>query len=262
VSVVAQMVNLLTEQNVSKSLLLLGPRDIYMRPELGTISAMDFGRQLEAAEIGRRTALEQADKLRALSMPPAQYAQWRSSLQKAPPSGKPVIDEIVIADTRFVNRDELRNNVSQKTGEPLTRRSSPTSWCSSTAAATCPGSTTRCSRSGEDDPEDLALREAVGAGLRALRAQRGDDFRADTAFNLRALYRKTWLNAFGGEWVVTASSARRRASRPSSTSRWTIARCSSCGPMPRRPAASPTSIRRRAARRVPHPEYRWAWTPA
>jgi NTE family protein len=41
-SVVGQMVNLLTEQNVSRSLALLGPNDIYMRPELGTITAASF----------------------------------------------------------------------------------------------------------------------------------------------------------------------------------------------------------------------------
>ena len=66
VSIVGQMVNLLTEQNVSRSLALLTPRDVYMRPELGDISAASFDRQIEAAEIGRKTALAAADSLRAL----------------------------------------------------------------------------------------------------------------------------------------------------------------------------------------------------
>jgi len=30
------------------------------------------------------------------------------------------------------------------------------------------------------------------------------DFRFDSSFNLRALYRKTWLNPFGGEWLAIA----------------------------------------------------------
>ena len=204
VSVVAQMVNLLTEQNVSKSLSLLGPRDIYMRPELGTISAMDFGRQLEAAEIGRRTAEAQAAKLRALSMPPEQYAQWRSTLQKVPPATKPVIDEIVIADTRFVNRDELRNNVSQKTGEPLDTRK----LTDELVLIYSRGDLASLDYTVLTEREKTILRispyekpwgpDYVRFGLNA-----ATDFRVDTAFNLRALYRRTWLNAFGGEWVAT-----------------------------------------------------------
>ena len=204
VSVVAQMVNLLTEQNVQKSLSLLGPRDIYMRPELGTISAMDFGRQLEAAEIGRRTALAQADKLRALSVPPDQYAAWRSSLQKAPPTSTPVIDEIVIADTRFVNKDELRNNVSQKTGEPLDTKKLTDELV------------TIYSRGDLASLDYTVLTEREKTILKLVPVEKpwgpdylrfgfnaATDFRIDSVFNLRAAYRKTWLNAFGGEIVAT-----------------------------------------------------------
>src|SRR6185369_15101914 len=43
-SVVGQMVNLLTEQNVSRSIAQLRPDDIYMRPELGDITAASFDR--------------------------------------------------------------------------------------------------------------------------------------------------------------------------------------------------------------------------
>ena len=83
-SVVGQMVNLLTEQNVAKSLSLLGPGDIYMRPELGNITAADFKRQIEAADIGRKAALAVADKLRALSVSPEEYQAWRARVRLEP----------------------------------------------------------------------------------------------------------------------------------------------------------------------------------
>ncbi|MEY3273204.1 MAG: hypothetical protein RLZZ341_2105, partial [Pseudomonadota bacterium] len=43
-SITAQMVALLTEQNVGASLALLTPRDVLIRPDLGTITAADFAR--------------------------------------------------------------------------------------------------------------------------------------------------------------------------------------------------------------------------
>ena len=46
-SISAQMVALLTEQNVSASLALLTPQDILIKPDLGTITAGDFGRHAD-----------------------------------------------------------------------------------------------------------------------------------------------------------------------------------------------------------------------
>jgi NTE family protein len=204
VSVVAQMVNLLTEQNVSKSLSLLTPRDVYMRPELGAITAMDFARQLEAANIGRQAALAQADKLRAYSLPPEQYAAWRAALQKTLPATNPVIAEIVVADTRFVNRDELRANVSQKTGEPLDTRK----LADELVLIYSRGDLASLDYTVLTEREKTILKlvpveKPWGPDYLRFGFNAATDFRIDTAFNLRALYRKTWLNAFGGEWVAT-----------------------------------------------------------
>jgi len=204
VSVVAQMVNLLTEQNVQKSLSLLTPRDIYMRPELGTISAMDFGRQLEAADIGRQTALAQADKLRALSMPPEQYAAWRAALQKEPPSTRPVIDEIQVADTRFVNKDELRANVSQKEGQELDTRKLADELVLIYSRGDLSGLDYTVLTEREKTILKLVpVEKPWGPDYLRFGFNAATDFRIDSSFNLRAAYRRTWLNAFGAEFVAT-----------------------------------------------------------
>jgi NTE family protein len=114
-----QMVNLLTEQNVAKSIALLGPRDIYMRPELGDITAASFKRQLEATETGRKAALAVADRLRTLSVSPEEYRAWRSGLRLTPQPRPPVVDEVRMAELRFVDPEHLRGKIEQKEGEPL-----------------------------------------------------------------------------------------------------------------------------------------------
>lgn len=67
-SVAALMVALLAEQNVSASLATLKPGDIYIQPDLGTITAGDFDRHAEAAERGSAEAEQVVAKLRALAV--------------------------------------------------------------------------------------------------------------------------------------------------------------------------------------------------
>ena len=203
VSVVGQMVNLLTEQNVSKSLALLGPRDIYMRPELGDISAMDFNKQLDAAAIGRATALAQADKLKALSLSPAQYAQWQGQVRRTRPVTPPVIDQVEVAETRFVNPHDLRASVRQKEGEPLDTPALVEDLIHVYSRGDLQALDYTVLR--ERDKTILTLvpvEKSWGPDYLRFGLNMATDFRIDTSFNLRAMYRRTWLNAYGAEWLT------------------------------------------------------------
>ena len=55
-SVAGQMINILTEQNVTRSLSTLGSGDIYIKPDLDGITAAEFGRYAETAKRGRAAA--------------------------------------------------------------------------------------------------------------------------------------------------------------------------------------------------------------
>jgi len=204
-SVVGQMVNLLTEQNVAKSLSLLKPTDIYMRPELGDITAASFERQIEASVIGRKAALAVADKLRALSVPPEAYAAWRRSVRMEPPPKPPVVDEVRVAETRFVNPKELRAAVSQKEGEPL----DPKALAKDLVLVYSRGDLMSLDYAvlRERDKTILKLtplEKSWGPDYLRFGVNLSSDFRTESPYNLRALYRKTWMNAFGGEWLTFA----------------------------------------------------------
>ncbi len=203
-SVVGQMVNLLAEQNVAKSLASLGPKDIYMRPELGDITAADFARQIEAADIGRKTALAVADKLKALSVSPEEYRAWRAGVRLAPAPLPPKVDEVRIAETRFVNPEELRAAVRQKEGETLDSR------------ALAEDLVLIHSRGDLQSLDYSVLRERDKTILRITPLEKSwgpdylrfglnlsSDFRSEAPYNLRALYRKTWINSYGAEFLTS-----------------------------------------------------------
>ena len=202
-TVLGQVVNLLTEQNVATSLAQLKPGDVYIKPELGDIRATDFTRQLDAAEIGRQATRALAPRLAALSLPPTQYAQWQAEKRLVEPHAPPTVDRIEVAETRFVNAETIRKAIEQKEGAPL----------DSDRLAT---DLVRQYSQGDLHSLDYSvLRERDRTILRITPVEKpwgpdylrfglnlASDFRSESAYNLRALYRRTWLNPLGGEWLL------------------------------------------------------------
>jgi NTE family protein len=203
VSVVGQMVNLLTEQNVAKSLSLLKPTDIYMRPELGDITAASFNRQIEAAAIGREAALAQADKLRRLSVSPEEFKAWRSRVRLTPAPQPPIVDEVRIAETRFINPSELRAGVGQQEGAPLDSRALAKDLVLIYSRGDLQSLDYSVLRERDKTILKLTpLEKAWGPDYLRFGVNLATDFRSESPYNIRALYRKTWMNPFGGEWLV------------------------------------------------------------
>ena len=203
-TVLGQMVNLLTEQNVIKSLALLKPTDIYVRPELGDFSAADFAHQLEAAEIGHKATLAVAQKLKALAVPPAEYAAWRTRVRLVPPPIPPVIQKVEVGPTRFVNPEELRDGIRQEDGQPLDRKA----LAEDIVLIYSRGDLQSLDYSVLHERDKTILRltpfeKPWGPDYLRFGLNLGYDFRVESAYNLRALYRKTWINANGAEWLTT-----------------------------------------------------------
>jgi NTE family protein len=203
VTVLGQVVNLLTEQNVGASMQLLTARDIYIRPELGDFSSTAFPDQLKAAAKGREAMLASADALRALSLPAPLYAQWQHGVRLAAAQKAPVIDQVAVDDTRFVSPKRIRRAVSQKEGEPLD------------ADRLARDLVREFSRGDLSSLDYSVVRERERTILRITPVEKPwgpdylrfglnltSDFRTDSTFNLRALLRRTWMNSLGGEWLV------------------------------------------------------------
>ncbi len=202
VSVVGQMVNLLAEQNVTQSLKLLGPRDIYVRPEI-EITAADFGRQLEAMETGRKAALAVVDRLRPLGVSPEAYRRWRAGVRLSPPPQPPVIDEIRVAPTRFISVQAEEKRLRQKEGQPLDSEQ----LAKDLVLIYSQGDLQSLDYAVQKERDKTILKitpveKAWGPDYLRFGLNLSSDLSSEATYNLRALYRKTWLNSFGGEWLT------------------------------------------------------------
>ena len=83
--VAQQMLNILTEQNVQRSLKELQPQDILIAPNLGDISFLDFQHVRRSIDAGERATRALAARLAPLAMAPADYALFEHR-RLAPPA--------------------------------------------------------------------------------------------------------------------------------------------------------------------------------
>jgi NTE family protein len=205
VTVLGQVVNLLTEQNVAKSRAALGGNDVYLSVELGNIGATQFTRQLEAAELGRKAARAMAEELKRFALPPREYLAWRSRIRVAKAAEPPVIHEVQVAETRFVNPRKLRRGIRQREGEPLDARM----LAEDLVLEYSQGDLQTLDYTVLHERDKTILRitpfeKPWGPDYLRFGVNLASDFRTESQYQVRALYQRTWLNSFGGEWLVGA----------------------------------------------------------
>jgi NTE family protein len=203
-SVSAQMVNILTEQNVTRSLATLKPGDIYIKPDLGTITAGDFARNAEAADRGRAAAEAVREQLARLSAGAPQYAAWRENIERV--AKAPLhIDEIEIVGLQRVNPAMVERHLKVANGDEL-------------QAETIDRDVLRIYGDGHYQTVDYQLlRQRERNILRILPVEKdwGPDYlrfalnlETDTSrgsnWALRGAYQKTLLNSLGAEFMATA----------------------------------------------------------
>ncbi len=203
--VAAQMVNILIEDNVRRSLAELRPTDVLISPDLGPIASADFGRGLDGVPAGERATREQAGPLSAWSLSPAEYERWNAARRgwRAPQER---VDDIRITRTRFVNPEVLEAQITrQKEGTPLDR-------------GALKGDLSRLMARGDFAQIDYRLITEQGSSILWVQPEEkpygpnylrfgigaATDSKGNSHFNLPIGYSRTWVNNRGAEWSTIA----------------------------------------------------------
>lgn len=202
-SISAQVVGILTEQNVSQSLATLTPGDIYLQPDLGNITAADFERHAEAAERGRVAAEAAAAALGRLAVAPDAFAAWRRRLEDHRPDPQR-IDAIEVAGLQRVNPEAVGRHLQQRVDQPLDTevlnrdllRAYGDGWFEGV------------------DYQVLTQRDRHVLRITPVEKRWGPDYlrfavglnsnlSQGSTYALRAGYQKTWLNRLGAELLFS-----------------------------------------------------------
>lgn len=203
-SVTAQMINLLTEQNVTKSLSLLRPGiDIYIQPDLEGITAADFERSDDTIVRGYAAATAVQGKLQSLALSASDYAVW---LRRMARSDAPQL-KLDAVETDGLDTEQARLFTAQmrnKAGSALDVKALEQDLLLAYGEGRYSNLAYQLARS--DDKNILRLYPTEKPwGPNFLRS--GLNFawgsRDDARYNIRLAYQMTQLNRSGGELLLT-----------------------------------------------------------
>lgn len=208
VGVALQSINLLTEQNVRRSLGQLRAGDILIEPKLGRFSASDFQGALKTIPIGEAAARDKHDALARLSVSEDDYRTWReAALAKLVPVPK-VTDARVTTSGGRVNPQVIEDELDEVPGIGLRRRVN-------TDFSLEHLNERLVQVYGRGDFESIDYSMVDGEGrrtvlIKGIEKSWGPDYlrfglglatdTKQTRFNALASYRKTWINSLGAEW--------------------------------------------------------------
>ncbi len=192
-----QTLSILVEQNVDASLSGLGPDDVLITPNLGTLSSSDFKHGYLFIPAGELAARRAARELAPLAVSEAEFAAWRARQRR--PRGGPHYDRVVV-DTSGLSRVSPRSVIALVGSAPDPAKADQVID----------------TMLGTDDFEVIQGEVQVGPGgttlvLKPVEKPWGPDFlRAGanltanfeglSAFTLSVDNRMTWLNSSGLEW--------------------------------------------------------------
>jgi NTE family protein len=204
VGVMGQMVAILTEQNVQRSLAEIDRnRDVLIQPDLGDIGSGGFKRAAEAIAAGERAARAAAPRLSRLSVNPTAYAAWRAS-RPSPLHAAGKVDEVRIVGVDRVNATLFEPLIENQQGRTLDRRQLETDIKGLYGSGDFERISYRVDRNaGRNLVIVDVLEKSWGPSYLSFGLGFRSDFTGDNRFGLRGTYRRTWLNELGGEWLTS-----------------------------------------------------------
>lgn len=201
--VAGQMLSILTEQNVKKSLALLNSSDVVISPELGDFSTSDFDNLTSVIPIGETAARDAVSQLSKLSLSEEKYAQYRIGLNKMVAQDKRPVDEVRFVKLNHVNPEFLKSKMKTKTGKPIDIDELNKDLEKLYGNGDFEHIGYQIFESeGERVLEINAAEKNWGPNYIRLGASLEHDFHGRSFYNLFARHRKTWLNPSGAELLT------------------------------------------------------------
>jgi NTE family protein len=200
VGLTAQMINILTEQNVQRSLAQLRPGDVLVRPELGRLGSADFDRAAEFIARGMAAGRAAAAALAPLALEPSGYRAWAAG-HAGPSPGHPRLAAVGFEGSTATRPDRIAPLLESRPGRAFD-------------PAAAARDTLRLAASGDYVRTDYRLRPQVdgealvfrledkpwGPDYLRLGLDLATDFSGRAAFNVKLAHERRWLTDAGTEW--------------------------------------------------------------
>lgn len=201
--VTAQMINILTEQNVQRSLATMGGRDVLISPPLGALTSGDFARGDEFIALGERGAQAALAKLQPLARSAEEYAQWRAALPNAVAKATPdaPLAAVGFDGSTVTNPARFTAQLESQPGQPFERGRAERDVRTLMASGDYLRVDYRIvSRDGRDELLYDLDDKPWGPNYLRVGLDLSTDFEGRGSFNLKLSHNRHWLTPSGTEW--------------------------------------------------------------
>jgi NTE family protein len=207
VGVAQQMLRILTEQNVQRSLKELAAADILIAPDLAGIDFLDFGAHERAMAVGAAAARLSTGRLALLSVGDDAYAALEQKRLAAPQTADPALplDRIEVSGTPHIPAQALLAQSALREGESVTLEQIHQAQ-------------SRLYGRGDLERVEIEVDDQAGRRSAVIKAteadwarsrlrfglELGSDFADSNVFNLGVMHVASSLNAWGAELRTVA----------------------------------------------------------
>ena len=199
-SVSQQMINILTEQNVTAQKALLGPQDVLISPDLAGFSFLDFARVSEVVRIGEDATKPLEARLATLSLPPVQYAEWQRTQARLAREPAP-IEFVEVSPLSTVPAQAVLDAAGLKVGALANAEDIQAAIARVQEMGDFERVSVRNVRRGEDFGVLIDAKEKFwGPDYLRVGLDASVDLAGEGSISFRLGHLRTWLNAAGGQW--------------------------------------------------------------
>ncbi len=198
-----QMVGIMVRRGTLASKQHLQPGDVLIEPDLGAMTAIEFGRMPQVMEQGKTAALAQAPALAALSLPAADYEQYVAQRAR---TAEPVV-QVAFVRPDAQSQEEARRVEAvfgDLAGKPFDRPELQQRLASQYRLDDFESIDYRIARdsNGERGLEIDLRRKSWGPAFLRLGVGMVNDYEGGATANAAAQLRVTRLNALDAEWII------------------------------------------------------------
>jgi NTE family protein len=198
----AQMVNILTEQNVRAQLALLRPGDILISPDLGDLTFVDFIKGPQFIAMGEKAANGVRDQLATLSETPTAYVAFQSGLMAPVVTNPKVLEFVKVEGTHYANPEVLVDQMATKAGKPFSMDALEQDLAHLYGRGDFEQIDYRLVQ--DRDQQGLIIdvtEKSWGPNYLRFGMTLATDLQGDSNFNLLLGHKRVWVNSLGAEWI-------------------------------------------------------------
>ena len=196
----AQMINILTEQNVRRSLATLGARDILIAPELGALSSGDFEKTAQLIQLGQQGAEQQTQRLASLALSPTSYAGWQLARRPAQPLA-PELSFVRFEGSQDTSPARWRDQLKSRVGQAFDAVTAALDATTLAASDDYVRVDYRLQSTPDGDGLVFELEDKPwGPNYLRVGLDLSTNFSASSAFNIKLSHNRHWLGDAGTEW--------------------------------------------------------------